>query len=82
MTHHNQTKVLTIWFLNLPLDEYIDNKKFKVWILNSRPHEAQLEDQKSKKSSRWSSTRKKKSQNQQVAQKAAKLNKEQRKAQN
>jgi hypothetical protein len=50
--------------------------------LNSRPHEAQLEDQKSKKISRWSSTRKKKSQNQQVAQKAAKLNKEQRKAQN
>jgi hypothetical protein len=30
MTHHNQTKVLTIRFLNLPLDEYIDNKKHKV----------------------------------------------------
>jgi hypothetical protein len=26
MTHHNQTKVLTTWFLNLPLDEYIDKK--------------------------------------------------------
>jgi hypothetical protein len=32
MTHHNQTKGLTTWFLNLPLDESIDNKstKFKV----------------------------------------------------
>jgi hypothetical protein len=32
MTHHNQTKELTIWFLNLPLYEFIDNKstKFKV----------------------------------------------------
>jgi hypothetical protein len=26
MTHHNQTKELTTWFLNLPLDESIDNK--------------------------------------------------------
>jgi hypothetical protein len=32
MTHHNQTKELITWFLNLPLDESIDNKstKFKV----------------------------------------------------
>jgi hypothetical protein len=32
MTHYNQTKKLTTWFLNLPLDESIDNKstKFKV----------------------------------------------------
>jgi hypothetical protein len=32
MTYHNQTKELTTWFLNLPLDESIDNKntKFKV----------------------------------------------------
>jgi hypothetical protein len=32
MTHHNQTKELVTWFLNLPLDESIDNKstKFKV----------------------------------------------------
>jgi hypothetical protein len=29
MTHHNQTKELTTWFLNLPLDESIDNKKHK-----------------------------------------------------
>jgi hypothetical protein len=26
MIHHNQTKKLTTWFLNLPLDESIDNK--------------------------------------------------------
>ncbi len=34
MTHHNQTKELATWFLNLPFDESIDNKsiKFKVWI--------------------------------------------------
>jgi hypothetical protein len=34
MTNHNQTKELTTWFLNLPLDESIDNKstKFEVRI--------------------------------------------------
>jgi hypothetical protein len=34
LTHHNQTKELTTWFLNLPLDESIDNKspKFEVRI--------------------------------------------------
>jgi hypothetical protein len=38
MTHHNQTKELTTWFLNLPLDESIDNKitKFKVRIQDPR----------------------------------------------
>jgi hypothetical protein len=48
MTHHilNQG---TTWFFNLPLDEYIDNKKYKVWISNPRPHEAQLEDQRLRK---------------------------------
>jgi hypothetical protein len=30
MTHYNQTKKLTTWFLNLPLDESIDNKRHKV----------------------------------------------------
>jgi hypothetical protein len=30
MTHHNQTKEQTTWFLNLPLDESIDNKRRKV----------------------------------------------------
>jgi hypothetical protein len=34
MTHHNQTMELTTWFLNLLLDESIDNKstKFEVRI--------------------------------------------------
>jgi hypothetical protein len=57
MTHHNRIKELTTWFLNLPLDEYIDNKKHKVWISNPRPYETQLEDQKIKKSSRRSPRR-------------------------
>jgi hypothetical protein len=43
MTRHNQTKELTTWFLNLPLDDSIDNKKHNVWSLNPRPNEAQLE---------------------------------------
>jgi hypothetical protein len=30
MTHHNQTKELITWFLNLPLDEFIDNKSTKL----------------------------------------------------
>jgi hypothetical protein len=29
VTHHNQTMELTTWFLNLPLDESIDNKSTK-----------------------------------------------------
>jgi hypothetical protein len=29
MTYHNQTKELTTWFLNLPLNESIDNKSIK-----------------------------------------------------
>jgi hypothetical protein len=29
MTHHNKTKELATWFLNLPFDEPIDNKKIK-----------------------------------------------------
>jgi hypothetical protein len=45
MTHHNQIKELTTWFSNLPLHESIDNKKYKVWSSNPKPHEAQLEDQ-------------------------------------
>jgi hypothetical protein len=34
MAHHNQTKQLTTWFLNLPFDGSIDNKstKFEVRI--------------------------------------------------
>jgi hypothetical protein len=40
MTHHNQTKELTTWFLNLSLDEFIDNKstKFKVQIQDPMKH--------------------------------------------
>jgi hypothetical protein len=40
MTHHNQTKELTTWFLNLPLDESIDNKstKFEVRIQDKMKH--------------------------------------------
>jgi hypothetical protein len=40
MTHHNQTKELNTWFLNLPLDESIDNKstKFEVQIQDPMKH--------------------------------------------
>jgi hypothetical protein len=40
MTHHNQTKELTTWFLNLSLDESIDNKstKFEVRIQDPMKH--------------------------------------------
>jgi hypothetical protein len=40
MTHHNQTKKQTTWFLNLPLDESIDNKsiKFEVRIQDPMKH--------------------------------------------
>jgi hypothetical protein len=40
MTHHNQTKELITWFLNLPLDGSIDNKstKFKVRIQDPMKH--------------------------------------------
>jgi hypothetical protein len=40
MTHHNQTKELSTWFFNLPLDESIDNKntKFEVQIQDPMKH--------------------------------------------
>jgi hypothetical protein len=40
MTHHNQINELTTWFLNLPLDESIDNKstKFEVRIQDPMKH--------------------------------------------
>jgi hypothetical protein len=40
MTHHNQTKELITCFLNLPLDESIDNKsiKFEVRIQDPMKH--------------------------------------------
>jgi hypothetical protein len=37
MTHHNQTKELTTWFLNLPLDESIDNKSTKFEVKSKTP---------------------------------------------
>jgi hypothetical protein len=41
MTHYTQTKELTTWFFNLPLDESIDNKKntkFEVQIHDPMKH--------------------------------------------
>jgi hypothetical protein len=40
MPHHNQTKELITWFLNLPLDESINNKsiKFEVRIQDLMKH--------------------------------------------
>jgi hypothetical protein len=40
MTHHDQTKELITWFLNLSLDESIDNKsrKFEVRIQDPMKH--------------------------------------------
>jgi hypothetical protein len=40
MTHHNQTKELATWFLNLSLDESIDKKstKFEVQIQDIMKH--------------------------------------------
>jgi hypothetical protein len=59
MSHHNQTKDLTTWFLNLPLDESIDNKstKFEVQIQDLMKHS--WKTQKAKKSSRRPSRRRK-----------------------
>jgi hypothetical protein len=53
MTHHNQTKELTTWFLNLPLDESINKStKFEVRIQDLMRHSKKT--QKAKKSSRMS----------------------------
>jgi hypothetical protein len=42
MTHHNQIKKLIIWFLNLPLDESIDNKSIKFKVRRpKKPRKAQ-----------------------------------------
>jgi hypothetical protein len=79
MTHHNQTKELTTWFLNLPLDEPIDIKRHKVLSSNLRPHEAQLEDQKSQEKLKKVIYKKKNCKSQQKAQKVTKPQKEQEK---
>jgi hypothetical protein len=59
MTHHNQTKELTTWFLNLPLDESIDNKITKFEIRIQDPMKNSKKTQKAKKSSKMSSRRRK-----------------------
>jgi hypothetical protein len=59
MTHHNQTKELTTWFLNLPLNESIDNKIIKFEVQIQDPMKHSLKTQKAKKSSRISSRRRK-----------------------
>jgi hypothetical protein len=73
MTHHNQTKELITWFLNLPLDESIDNKKHKVWSSNPKHHEAQLEYPKSQEELKKIIEKKEKPQDKQKAQKVANL---------
>jgi hypothetical protein len=47
MTHHNQTKELITWFLNLPLDESIDNKstKFEVRIQDPMKYSSKTKSQ-------------------------------------
>jgi hypothetical protein len=79
MTHHNQSKELATWFSNLPLNEFIDNKKIKVWSSNPKPHEAQLEDQKSQERLKKVIKKREKPQGQQKAQKAVNQGKEKEK---
>jgi hypothetical protein len=57
MTHHNQTKELTLGFSISPLMSPLTTKAQSLKFESKRPHEAQLEDQKAKKSSRRSSRR-------------------------
>jgi hypothetical protein len=52
MTHHNQTNELPTWFLNLPLDESIDNKSTKFEVQIQDPMKHSKKTQKAKKSSR------------------------------
>jgi hypothetical protein len=53
MTHHNQTQSLTSWFLNLPLNEFINNKsiKFEVRIQNPMKHSEKNKSQ--RKAQKW-----------------------------
>jgi hypothetical protein len=57
MTHHNQTKVLTTWFLNPPLDECIDNQKAQNLNFESKTSRSTTRRPKANKSSRRSSRR-------------------------
>jgi hypothetical protein len=59
MTHDNQTKEWTTWFLNLPLDESIDNKSTKFEVRIQDPMTHNYKTQKDKKSSKMSSRRRK-----------------------
>jgi dienelactone hydrolase len=54
MTHHNQTKEWTTWFLNLPLDKSIDNKSTKLEVQIQDPMKHSYKTQKTKKSLRKS----------------------------
>jgi hypothetical protein len=80
MTPHNQTKELTTWFFNLPLDESIDNKStyFEVWIQDPMKHSRRP---KAKKSLRRSSGRRENSKASKWQEKRQ-ARKKQRKAQN
>jgi hypothetical protein len=52
LTHHNQTKKLTTWFLNRPLDESTDNKSTKFEVQIQDPIKHSEKTQKARKSSR------------------------------
>jgi hypothetical protein len=49
MTHHNQTKKWITWFLNLPLNESIDNKSTKFEVRIQDPMKHSYKTQKAKK---------------------------------
>jgi hypothetical protein len=59
MTHQNQSKELTTWFLNLSLDESIHNKSTKFEVRLQDPMKHIKKTQTTKKSSRRSSRRRK-----------------------
>jgi hypothetical protein len=50
MTLHNQTKVLITWFLNLPLNESIDNTKAQSLNFESKTQCSTARSPKAKKS--------------------------------
>jgi hypothetical protein len=54
-----QTKALSTWFLNLPLDEYIDNTETQSLNFESKDTRRTARRPKAKKSSRRSSRRRK-----------------------
>jgi hypothetical protein len=82
MTHHNSNQGTDhLVFQSPPLWVHWQQKKYKVWILNSGPNEAQLEDQKPRKAqegyleegkNREANKRHKKRQNQRKSNKSSK----------